>query len=102
MAKLDHVKAFIDEAEKVGQAAADAVLEDTGSCNSDHICLHMPRMREKSLRDAGINAVKGRFAGDFHLFASFGVCSKNTAGVEAMAAHLAKSGVRCHVRYVMD
>lgn len=101
--KYDDLSKKIMEARKVGQAAADKV-QDGGTCNLDKVVIYrLPRVRESTLNNAGINCYKHwSFSGSFVLSGCYGQGDKNTVGIQAMADHLKSLGVDCYVHSQMD
>ncbi|MEG8984122.1 hypothetical protein [Acinetobacter baumannii] len=56
--KYQELAQKIQEARIIGKKAADAV-EDKGTCNLDSVVIcGLPRVRETSLKNAGINCYK--------------------------------------------
>lgn len=105
MKDLKQIAALCREAIEAGHAAAKAQPDDGGSANLDHVVLTgLAGVRTASIKKAGIPvALKGRFAGWFHLDAPFaGMGNRRAAGVQAMAKHLQSAGISCHVYYQMD
>lgn len=101
--KYQELAQKIQEARIIGKKAADAV-EDKGTCNLDKVVIYgLPKVRETSLNNAGINCYKHwSHTGAFVLSGSFGMGDKNTVGVEAMSAHLKSLGVDCYIHWQMD
>lgn len=102
--KLADLAEAVRGAIAAGKAAADASPDDGGSANLDHVVLYGLRgVRETSLRNAGVDASKGRHAGEFTLPTPFGgQGNRRYLGVQAMCKHLKDCGWSAYVYYVMD
>lgn len=100
--RYDDLAAKVHAAIEAGQKAAAASPDDGGSANLDHLVLtDLPRVRESSLRAAGIDCWK--HGSGFHLSAPFdGQGNRRYLGVQAMYQALKAADVPCYIHYQLD
>lgn len=79
---------------------------DTGSCNFDAACIHLPRWKEKDViraaEEAGVTAYKAE--GSYYIIHTprVGMAWRNTVAAQTMTQSLKASGYNVYTRYMMD
>lgn len=98
--QLINLATHVATAKTKAKEAADAV-DDGGTANLDTLVIYLPRTREKSLIDAGIEGYRLRGGWALRGF-HHGQGQKQTAGVRAGAEYLRQHGYDATVWYQMD
>ncbi len=106
-AELKALAAHIAAASEAGRLAGEAQPDDGGSANLDRVVIPMKRIREQTVKDAGLPGYLQERSTwherGLHLPApSSGQGNRRSAAVKAQCDALKAAGVDCYIYYQMD